>query len=100
MIIPVLGSGLTRNCPSRRGIVPSGDDYKRDMIKMLEKQSGIGASEIEELKKQKFSVVSSVYHSLIPVNEQQRYLQDHFKGVKIEEYKTDFLAIDWPYIYP
>lgn len=99
MIIPVLGSGLTRNCPSRRGIVPSGDDYKSDMIKMLEKQSGIGASEIEELKKQKFSVVSSVYHSLIPVNEQQRYLQDHFKGVKIEEYKTDFLAIDWPYIY-
>ena len=99
MIIPVLGSGLTRGCASRKGTVPSGDDYKEAMLEAIKKQKRLSTVELNELINEPFSSISSVYHALVPVYEQQRYLIDHFKDVSIEEYKTEFLSIDWPYVY-
>ena len=99
MIIPVLGSGFTRNCRSKGGVVPSGDDYKKYMIEAIDKQKKLSVEEISVLSKESFSSVSDIYRKLVPVSDQQNYLRNHFKDVSIEDYKINFLSIDWQYIY-
>lgn len=98
MLIPVIGSGFTKNCYARNGIVPSGNDYCQYMIEQILLLNN-GKIEEKELKKESFSVISSIYHKQIDENKQQLYLNNRFTNVKIDIEKKDFLKIDWPYIY-
>lgn len=99
MLIPIIGSGFTRNCNSFRGKVPSGDDYRRYMIgKIMEVYPSL-AIEKERLEKESFSNISSMYHKVVPKENQERYLQDNFTRVSLEDKKKDFLSLPWPYIY-
>ena len=99
MLIPIIGSGFTRNCSSLRGKVPSGDDYRRYMIDRIIEAHPSLVSEKDHLNKESFSNISSMYHRVVPKEVQERYLQDNFTSVSIEDRKKDFLSLPWAYIY-
>lgn len=97
-LIPVIGAGFTKNCASRSGKVPSGDDYLKYMIDQIVIDTK-GAMPEDELKKESFSSVSSVYHKVVSEDKQYSYLNCSFTKVKLDSIKKEFLEVDWPYIY-
>ena len=97
MLIPILGSGFTRNCDSYAGKVPSGEDYRKYMIKEIAKKRG--CSDLQKYERKQFSEISTIYHKVISKEEQRNYLRSNFTKVKLNEEKKQFLEIDWPYIY-
>ena len=99
LIVPVLGSGFTRGCPSQGGKVPSGDDYKNYMIDCIMKKHGFDESQRMNYEKKQFSEISTIYHGIIPNGEQRKYLRKNFTRVELSEDKKKFLNINWPYVY-
>lgn len=55
-LIPILGSGFTRGCTSRKGTVPSGDDYKEYMIGQIIKTRGYDDSKRLNYEKNNFLI--------------------------------------------
>ena len=99
MLIPIIGSGFTRQCTSRKGEVPSGEDYRKHMIAEILKAIPLSESDQENLNRETFSNVSSIYHEHIDREAQKTFLRDNFTKVSIEENKKRFLSLPWPYIY-
>lgn len=97
-IIPVIGSGFTRDCIARSGKVPSGEDYYNYMIAQIVDQNP-DEMKVKELNNESFSSISSIYHKMVQAEKQQSYLLNKFTNVKLENVKKIFLKIDWPYIY-
>lgn len=98
-IIPVLGSGFTRGCTSRKGSVPSGDDYKNYMINQIMQERGYDDSKRPDYEKESFQDISLLYHKIISREEQRRYLRNNFTEVELSSDKKEFLKINWPYVY-
>ena len=97
-IIPVIGSGFTRDCIARSGKVPSGEDYYNYIIAQIVDQNP-DEMKVKELNNESFSSISSIYHKMVQAEKQQSYLLNKFTNVKLENVKKSFLKIDWPYIY-
>ena len=97
-IIPVIGSGFTRDCIARSGKIPSGEDYYNYMIAQIVDQNP-DEMKVKELNNESFSSISSIYHKMVQAEKQQSYLLNKFTNVKLENVKKNFLKIDWPYIY-
>lgn len=97
-IIPVIGSGFTRDCIARSGKVPSGEDYYNYMIAQIVDQNP-DEMKVKELNNESFSSISSIYHKMVQAEKQQSYLLNKFTNVKLENVKKNFFKIDWPYIY-
>lgn len=97
-IIPVIGSGFTRDCIARSGKLPSGEDYYNYMIAQIVDQNP-DEMKVKELNNESFSSISSIYHKMVQAEKQQSYLLNKFTNVKLENVKKNFLKIDWPYIY-
>lgn len=98
-IIPVIGSGFTKNCKSYNGFVPAGEDYRLYMIKQIEHNVKLADEDIKSLENEKFSSVSSLYHEYVPKENRQIYLRNNFTRVSVEEYKSKILSLPWLYIY-
>lgn len=98
MLIPVIGSGFSRDCVARLGTVPSGEDYRQYMIAEILDTQLDGMSE-SELNSENFSSISSIYHKIVSKDKQHTFLNNRFTNVKIDSYKKGFLEIAWPYIY-
>lgn len=99
MLIPILGSGFTRSCDAFKGNVPSGEDYKCYMITAIKSSGKFTQKEIESLRFEPFSKISSIYHMVVCVEKRQEYLRSNFTQVSLELYKKRFLSIPWPYLY-
>lgn len=99
MLIPIIGAGFTCGCKSKNGNVPSGTEYKDFMIKEISENLETNDDEICKLKSEKFSTIAEIYYSIIDESKRKEYLENNFSRVKIDNYKKDFLNIDWPYIY-
>lgn len=54
MLIPILGSGFTRNCESYAGKVPSGEDYKKYMIGEILKERKYDDTQKRNMKTNNF----------------------------------------------
>ena len=98
-LIPILGSGFTRGCTSRKGTVPSGDDYKEYMIDQIIKTRGYDDSKRLNYEKKQFSDISTIYHEIVPKEDQRDYLRNNFTKVEVSSEKKKFLKINWPYVY-
>lgn len=98
-LLPILGSGFTRNCSSSNGKVPSGQDYRQHMIEQLIKNYDFNNYDAESLRKQSFSNVSDIYFELTSSENRKKYLYNNFTNVCIQENKKKFLSLDWPYVY-
>jgi len=99
MLIPIVGSGFTRNCPGYNGRVPSGEDYRHYMLGKIQEILPLSDAEKAELQGYSFSNISATYHSVVPSAEQKNYLKNNFTRVSLEEEKRNFLSLDWPYVY-
>ena len=99
MLIPIIGSGFTRNCRSIKGYVPSGSDYREYMIQKIMATYPDVITEKDRLFKENFSNISSMYHKIVPKEQQDTYLKDNFTRVSIEKNKKALLSLPWPYIY-
>lgn len=77
MLIPIIGSGLTRKCRSLKGVVPSGDDYRKYMLEEISQAITLSPDENERLNTAPFSTVSEVYYEsgIIPLDRQRCYLR-------------------------
>lgn len=97
MIIPVVGSGFTRGCTSFKGKVPSGGDYKQYMIEEI--CASLKNITSEDLEQESFANVSSIYRRAVSENKQKTYLRNNFTNVRLDDERSRFLSIPWPYIY-
>ena len=98
-LIPILGSGFTKGCASRNGTVPSGADYKEYMIDQIMKIRGYDDSKRLDYEKKQFPDISTIYHEIVPKNNQRNYLRNNFTKVELPLEKKKFLNINWPYFY-
>lgn len=87
-LIPVLGSGFTKGCPAREGKVPSGEEYKEHMIDQIMIKRGFEASKRAGYEKKQFSDISTIYHAIIPKEEQRTYLRNNFTKVELSTGRT------------
>ncbi|GAB57096.1 SIR2 family protein [Rheinheimera nanhaiensis] len=97
-LIPILGSGFTRNCEAKNAKVPDGKQLKEIMIRTLIKSSAdenlIAALKDSDLKK--------VSKSYLKHSKKELIIQDltsYFTEVKLDKLKKDFINNDWKYIY-
>ena len=61
MLLPIIGSGFTRDCIASNGKVPSGADYRQYMINSLIESNNFTEKENEEIKNQSFSNICDIY---------------------------------------
>ncbi|EOH98355.1 hypothetical protein UAW_01536 [Enterococcus haemoperoxidus ATCC BAA-382] len=99
MLIPIIGSGFSRDCLTRSGKVPSGEDYKKFMTNELLNTSLFSESDQKMIKEKKFSELSSTYNKHIEFGKRNKYLTDNFMHVHLCDAKKKFLEISWTYIY-
>ena len=97
--VPIIGSGFSCGCKSKKGNVPSGSEYRKYMIDEINKSCNISDDEKESVSKMTFSQVADIYNELVDLQTRINYLKDNFSRVVLEHYKKDFLTIEWPYIY-
>lgn len=101
-LIPILGTGFSCGLSAFDGIVPTGSEYKKHMIKVLSQNTEFTIQEKEEFKNDSFSTLCDYYEDNDNVSEQMRfdYLKSNFYKVDMkEDIRTLFFDIDWPYIY-
>lgn len=89
-LIPILGSGFTKGCASRNGTVPSGADYKEYMIDQIMKIRGYDDSKRLDYEKKQFPDISTIYHEIVPKNNQRNYLRNNFTKVELPLEKRSF----------
>ena len=92
MLIPILGSGFTRNCESYAGKVPSGEDYIKYMIGEILKERKYDDTQKKKYENKQFSEISTIYHKVISIEEQRKYLRNNFTKVKLNGEKKKFLV--------
>ncbi len=97
--VPIIGSGFSCGCKSKKGNVPSGSEYRKYMIDEINKSCNISDDEKESVSKMTFSQVADIYNELVDLQTRINYLKDNFSRVVLEHYKKVFLTIEWPYIY-
>ena len=93
-LIPFLGAGFTKDCPTEGGVVPDSEKCNTLMKKILLK-NGFDQDEISNCDL--FRTAS--YFSKCSENERCSFFEKYFLNTKIEEIKKDFLNLNWNYIY-
>lgn len=99
MMIPIIGSGFTRNCDSVHGKVPSGNDYKKHMSREVAKKLKLNETQEQSLLANSFSRISTYYHKTVSIETRKEFLFENFTGVALDDLRKSFLSINWPYIY-
>ena len=102
-LIPIIGSGFSRGCRTKRGgTVPSGEDYKKHMLDQIKKCKQFKDDELSEIQQYSFPNISEIYNADEIVNPDNRrnYLIDNFCDVILDDKdKIKLLNQNWDYIY-
>jgi hypothetical protein len=102
-LVPVIGSGFTVGCKTGDDrTVPSGADFKDEMLATIFREKTFSDSSKEKLNKKSFSEIADFYFNPEWVQDEivRRELKSAFQGVQLPNEKKDFLRhIDWPYLY-
>lgn len=92
MIVPIIGSGFTLNEKNQKGNrVSSGEEMKYYMIKKIVETDNRYPE--DELIKENFSSVSSIYDSCVPLAERKRYIASTFTDIILNTEKKDFIKL-------
>ncbi|WP_159886065.1 SIR2 family protein [Paenibacillus puerhi] len=96
-LIPIFGSGFTRSCKSFSSIVPDGNEATSIMKQLiLENCDKITLNDIEDSD---FNETSKYFYKLVPSEKRLEFFRDHFTHVEVNDYRKDFLKLEWPYAY-
>lgn len=96
-LIPVFGSGFTRNTKSHSGKVPDGAEATKIMKELLLSScTEISQTDLDGLD---FNSTSEYFLKLVSHQTKSKFFTDFFSEVFIEGDKKDFLQLDWPYAY-
>lgn len=95
-VTPVLGSGFTRNCKSKDGRVPSGDDMS-DYLRQF--AANAYKKDIAEYKNTTFTELCSYYNKRSTTIERFNYFSKNFTEVELSQDKIDFLSLLPQYMY-
>ena len=101
-LVPIIGSGFTRGCKTKNRTVPSGEEFKLEMIAEILKHKQLSDAQKEKLNKKTFSEIADYYfdEKWVPKEVSSFNLEMCFKNVELNEEKISFINnIDWPYIY-
>lgn len=95
-LIPVIGSGFTRACPAREGTVPTGEEMTDYLKQAVAKVYG---KEKTHYKDYQFLDLCTMYDKKVPIEDRFHYFKSNFTDVKLPVHKSQFLSLDWPYLY-
>ena len=100
-LIPVIGSGFSRNCTTRNGgRVPAGEDFQKHMLDAIKKESDFTDDEFKEIENGSLSEVSTYYNQIVSPSERREYLRKNLTDVILDNPdRKAFLNLDWQYIY-
>ncbi len=94
-LYPIIGAGFSANCQTSKGVTPSGDMLKAEMLSQMA-EAGTDTSTISSMD---LKAIAKYYKKLVPRNVRTRYLQNNFTHITLPDYAVDFLKIKWKYIY-
>jgi hypothetical protein len=95
-VIPVLGSGFTRDCKSKNGKVPSGNDMSNYLREFAAKAYG---KAVEEYNNTLFPDLCTYYNKRSTTKERFDYFSQNFTEVQLSQDKIDFLRLFPQYMY-
>lgn len=96
-LIPIIGSGFTRDEKSKKGHVPDVKKCCDDMINLIIKNDS--GYKKEFFPKDDLSKVSRTFFKRVSKDDKRKYWRDFYTEVRLSKIKKDFLNIDWMYIY-
>ena len=100
-LIPIFGSGFSKQASTGCNVVPDGNEATNIMKAVIKKY----ASDIsdEELSKYNFNQTAKRFKKLvprcIPEYEYLKFYREYFTNVELSTLKKDFLKLPWPYIF-
>lgn len=94
-LYPVIGAGFTTGCLAKNGKTPSGDEMKTEMIQQISVQG----HDVTALSTMDLKQISKYYKSIVSRSTRTQYLLNNFTGITLPDYSTNFLNINWKYIY-
>ena len=92
-LTPIIGSGFTKDCPSKKSTVPDGNmatELMKDIISKFRDINLVGAD---------FNKTSDRFFTIVPKEKQWEFFDAYFTGVNIPDYLSAFLSLPWTYIY-
>lgn len=92
-LVPIIGAGFTKDCISKNGKVPDGNQCVELMNDLINKQKPGTAN------KRDFNDVAKKFFNHVPRETQNQFFCDHFTGVSLKIYLKNFIELPWPYIY-
>lgn len=101
-LVPVIGAGFTQGCPSKSRTVPSGTQFKLEMLEKIKEHNELDENQIAKLSKKTFSEIANYYFDInwVPRDIVIKHLEAAFKGVQLPPEKVSFINdIEWPYLY-
>ena len=102
-IIPILGAGVSVGVSTPKGRVPNGAQLQEYMLNEIHKNERITEKEYQDIEKESFSAISSIYEDNEIVSSKTRaaYFKSNFYGASYSSNDTrlKLYQIGWPYIY-
>ncbi len=96
-LIPVIGSGFTKDSYAHMGRVPDGNTCTDIMKKMIL----LNSVEIshEQLEQCNFNKTAKIMKKYVPEDQYLSFFRNYFTDVKLENVKTNFINLPWPYVF-
>ncbi|MDR3668829.1 MAG: SIR2 family protein [Ignavibacteriaceae bacterium] len=106
-LIPIIGSGFSKDSIAKRGKVPSVDSLKTILVGLISRLLDYDESDSTELQKKKLSEVAEIFWPAYQSEAQeadkkefQQFMEDHFSNVQdLEAAKCNFINSGWRYLY-
>lgn len=92
-LTPIIGSGFTKDCSSKKATVPDGNQATEIMKKVINEFRQINLSSSD------FNKTSERFFSIVPKEKQWDFFETYFTQVKLPQHLSTFLALPWAYIY-
>ena len=92
-LVPIIGSGFTMKCPTKKSTVPDGNLATELMKEIINDYRQINLMNAD------FNKTSERFFSIVPKERQWAFFETYFTGVNLSNYRFDFLELPWAYIY-